>query len=270
MTSSGAPSLTPARLAIRQLTVETTRHGRAVTLVEDVSLDIRAGETLALVGASGCGKSLTCAASLDAAPPGVRRTAGSILVDGVEQAPADIRGRLVATILQNPRSAFNPVRTMRQHAMEGAGARGASTASREQRIRAAMADAGLEDPDRILGLHPFEMSGGMLQRMMIALALASGAPFLFADEPTTDLDLIVQRDILNLLLRLTQERGLGVLLVTHDMGVVAALADRVAVMAGGRIVETAPVMDIFNHPAHPATRDLRDAHLSLYPGRSAA
>lgn len=263
-------SQSPRRLVIRNLGVETTRHGVAVTLVDDVSLDVRAGETLALVGASGCGKSLTCAASLDAAPPGVRRTTGSIAIDGVEQAPADIRGRLVATILQNPRSAFNPVRTMRQHAMEGPAARGAPAASREQRVRAAMADAGLEDVDRILDLHPFEMSGGMLQRMMIALALASGAPFLFADEPTTDLDLIVQRDILNLLLRLTRRQGLGVLLVTHDMGVVAALADRVAVMDAGRIIETAPVMDIFNRPTHPVTRNLLDAHLSLYPGRSAA
>ncbi|MFD2675575.1 ATP-binding cassette domain-containing protein [Camelimonas lactis] len=262
--------MTPSCLAIRGLGVETTRHGAAVRLVDDVSLEVRAGETLALVGASGCGKSLTCAASLDAAPPGVRRTAGSIAIDGVEQAPADIRGRLVATILQNPRSAFNPVRTMRQHAMEGPAARGVPASGRAQRIRVAMADAGLEDADRILALHPFEMSGGMLQRMMIALALASGAPFLFADEPTTDLDLIVQRDILDLLLRLTREQGLGVLLVTHDMGVVAALADRVAVMDAGRIVETGAVMDIFHRPAHPVTRGLRDAHLSLYRDRSAA
>lgn len=262
--------MTSASLAIRHLTVETTRHGAALTLVDNVSLEVRRGETLALVGASGCGKSLTCAASLDAAPPGVRRVSGSIAIDGVDCAPADIRGRRVATILQNPRSAFNPVRTMRQHAMEGFVALNIPPDERDARIRRAMAETGLTDASRILSLHAFEMSGGMLQRMMIALALASEAPFLFADEPTTDLDLIVQRDILDLLARLKHERQLGVLIVTHDMGVVAALADRVAVMDAGRIVETGAVMDMFHRPAHPVTRHLVEAHLALYRHRSAA
>lgn len=261
--------MTASSLSLRHITVETLRNGAPVRLVDTVSLDLRRGETLALVGASGCGKSLTCAASLDALPPGVRRTAGSIAIDGVACDPQAIRGRTVATILQNPRSAFNPVLTMRQHATETPP--GAEVTS-EARIMEAMAGAGLEEPQRILDLHPFEMSGGMLQRMMIAMALASGAPFLFADEPTTDLDLAVQRDILDLLARLTRTRALGLLLVTHDMGVVAALADRVAVMDGGQIVETATVMDIFHRPAHPVTRALLEAHLSLYAdtGRTAA
>lgn len=166
--------------------------------------------------------------------------------------------------MQNPRSAFNPVRTMRDHAKETFKALDIPKSEWERRIVQAMDDAGLEDPDRVLALHPFEMSGGMLQRMMIALALASGAPFLFADEPTTDLDLIVQREILDLLDRLRCERHLGILLVTHDMGVVARLADKVAVMETGRIIENGPVHDIFYQPGHMTTRRLVDAHLSLY------
>lgn len=257
-------------LAIRNLTLETTRHGAVLTLVDNVSLELRMGETLALVGASGCGKSLTCSASLDVIPPGVRRSGGSITIDGAAQSPAHLRGRRIATIMQNPRSAFNPVRTMRQHAFESFRAAGIPHGEWRGCIHAAMIDAGLDEPDRVLALHAFEMSGGMLQRMMIALALASDAPFLFADEPTTDLDLIVQRDILDLLERLGRQRNLGVLLVTHDMGVVARLADRVAVMDAGRIVETAGVMDIFHRPVSPVTRRLVDAHLSLYARSNAA
>lgn len=232
-------------LSLHGITVETLG---GVRLVDDVSFDLHAGEVLALVGASGSGKSLTCAACLGVLPPGTRGR-----VEGAE--PAALRGRVVASILQNPRSAFNPVLTMRTHARETLG-------PDDTRIIAAMRDAGL--PQTALDLHPFEMSGGMLQRMMIALALASDAPFLFADEPTTDLDLIVQAEILALLDRLRTTRGLGMLLVTHDMGVVARLADRMAVMEGGRIVETGAAHALFDAPRHPVTRRLVAAHLSLY------
>lgn len=251
-------------LTIENMTVETLRQGRRLVLVDNVSLEVRAGEVLALVGASGSGKSLTCSASLDVLPPGTRRSGGKVRIDGVDQPLAALRGRHVTTIMQNPRSAFNPVRTMRDHARETMRALDVPKREWDNHIVRSMEDAGLDEPHLILPLHSFEMSGGMLQRMMIALALASGAPFVFADEPTTDLDLIVQREILGILDRLRRERRLGVLLVTHDMGVVARLADKVAVMEAARIIEMAPVNDIFYRPAHTSTRKLVAAHLSLY------
>lgn len=256
--------MTKATLTARNITVETRHSGHWHKLVDDVSFDLGAGEVLALVGASGSGKSLTCAASLGVLPSGTRCIDGTLAIDGQPQTPASLRGRLVASIMQNPRSAFNAVRTMRAHAMETFRTLGIPASGWESRILDAMTEAGLDRPGQVLQLHPFEMSGGMLQRMMIAIALASGAPFLFADEPTTDLDLIVQRDVLDLLDRLRRDRGLGLLLITHDMGVVARLADRVAVMDSGRIIETAAVHDIFHRPGHPLTRRLVEAHLSLY------
>lgn len=253
------------RLAIRGLSVRTRRSDGVRALVEGVELELVAGEVLALVGASGSGKSLTCAAALGVLPPGTwRENGGAVTVDGVPYPPEALRGRLVATILQNPRSAFNPLRTIGQHAAETLHATGTPPMRHEAIAQDALEAAGLEDAQRVLALHPFEMSGGMLQRAMIALALMSGAPFLFADEPTTDLDLVIQREILDLLERLTRERGLGILLVTHDMGVVARLADRVAVMDAGRVVETGDVEAIFHRPVHGVTRRLVDAHLSLY------
>lgn len=256
--------MTGSTLVIEGISVETTRHGSPLVLVDNVSLTLSTGEVLALVGASGSGKSLTCAASLDVLPPGTRMIADSVSIDGSVLRRSTLRGRHVATIMQNPRSAFNPVRTMQEHARETLSALGIPRAEGDRRILQAVKASGLDEPERLLRLHAFEMSGGMLQRMMIALALATEAPFLFADEPTTDLDLIVQREILDLLDRLKQERRLGILLVTHDMGVVARLADRVAVMDGGRIVETAPVSSIFLSPRHVTTQRLVEAHLSLY------
>lgn len=262
--------MTLRRLAIEAVTVKTKRDGEIVKLVDGVSFTLDRGEVLALVGPSGSGKSLTCAASLDVLPPGTWRETGTISMDGRACSPSSLRGRVVAAILQNPRSAFNPVTTMREHAHETLRAIGADRLAWQETAEAAMVAAGLHDTRRVLGLHPFEMSGGMLQRMMIALALMSRAPFLFADEPTTDLDLVVQREILDLIEELKGERGLGILLVTHDMGVVARLADRVAVVESGRIVEAGPVMDLFQRPVHQATRKLIDAHLSLYGMERAA
>lgn len=264
--ASPAPSSAPGTLSIEGLTVAAGSGSGAdgAVLVRDLTLEVRRGRVLALVGASGSGKSMTCMAALGTLPPGTRTLSGRIRLDGADCAPAALRGRQVATILQNPRSAFNPVRTMRDHALETLAALGVSGPDAEARIEAAMAEAGLDEPARILPLHAFEMSGGMLQRMMIALALLADAPFLFADEPTTDLDLVVQMRILELLERLVAARGLGVLLVTHDMGVVARLADDVAVLDQGRLVECAPVEEVFQAPRHPVTRMLVAAHLALY------
>jgi len=242
------------------------RHGdHDHVLVDGVSLTIRRGRILALVGSSGCGKSMTCSGAQGVLPPGVRVTAGRVLLDGKPIPAEKLRGHVVATILQNPRSAFNPVRTMAEHARETLRAVGKLDAGWRDRTLDAFATVGLGDGEVVLRLHPFQMSGGMLQRAMIALALLSDAPFLFADEPTTDLDLIVQARILDLLDDLARRRHLGVLLVTHDMGVVARLADEVAVMENGRIIETGTTADIFDNPQRIATRELVAAHMALYP-----
>jgi len=260
-------------LTIERLNVVWPHRDHSHRLVRDLNLSLRAGEVLALVGASGSGKSMTCAGALDVLPPGVIRSGGRVLIDGQEVAGAGLRGRIVATVLQNPRSAFNPVRTMADHAREVLRVAqidpAVDPAAETAAILDSFAEVGLDDPAHVAGLYPFEMSGGMLQRAMIALALLSGAPFLFADEPTTDLDLLVQARILDLLADLTARRGLGMLIVTHDMGVVARLAQRVAVMEAGAIVEEAPVAQIFAAPAHPATRELVAAHLKLYEGEPA-
>lgn len=231
-------------------------------LVDDVSLTLQRGRVLALVGSSGSGKSMTCSAALDVLPPGVRRVSGHVELDGVRTTGVELRGRKVATIMQNPRSAFNPLHSMRSHALETCKAIGKRV--NDAQIIAALHDVGLEDAQRVLGLYPFEMSGGMLQRVMIALALLGDAPWIFADEPTTDLDMPSQALVLDLLEQIIARRAPGMLLVTHDMGVVARLADEVAVMHEGKIIERGSVDDLFYRPCHPVARGLVAAHLSLY------
>ncbi len=231
-------------------------------LVHRVSLTLRSGRVLALVGGSGSGKSLTCAAALGVLPAGVRQTAGELALNGQTVTPQSLRGRQVATIMQNPRSAFNPLFTMATHAKETCRALGKTLD--DATLIATLQSVGLEEAERVLGLYPFEMSGGMLQRMMIALAVLSDAPFIIADEPTTDLDALAQARILQLLEDQMRQRAPGMLLVTHDMGVVARLADDVAVMENGKIVERGDVQTLFREPQHPVTRNLVSAHLALY------
>lgn len=247
---------------IQQLELQNITLRSRQPLVHGVCLTLRKGRVLALVGGSGSGKSLTCAATLGVLPVGVEATAGQILADGAPVTPQSLRGRLVATIMQNPRSAFNPVRTMWDHARETC--RVAGKRADPVAVLQVMRAVGLEQAHRMLRQYPFELSGGMLQRMMIALALLSEAPFIIADEPTTDLDVVVQAQILALLGEVIDQRGQGMLLVTHDMGVVARLADDVAVMSDGRIVEQGAVEQIFRQPEHPVTRQLISAHLALY------
>ncbi|MDN8600942.1 nickel import ATP-binding protein NikD [Citrobacter sp. S2-9] len=247
----------PQQIELQNITLTADRP-----LVHGVSLSLKRGRVLALVGGSGSGKSLTCAAALGILPPGVRQTAGSLLADGKHISPCNLRGVKIATIMQNPRSAFNPLHTMAAHARETCLALGkpADDATLIHTLEA----VGLENAERVLKLYPFEMSGGMLQRMMIAMAVLCDAPFIVADEPTTDLDVVAQARILDLLESIMQRRAPGMLLVTHDMGVVARLADDVAVMDNGNIVEQGDVETVFNAPKHSITRNLVSAHLALY------
>lgn len=256
---------TNQQLRVQNLSAYVERSNRVIPLLNNVSFSLQPGQIVALIGASGSGKSLTCSASLGMLPPGVKQASGSVYLNENKVEPNTLRGKVISSVVQNPRSAFNPVYNMRHHAYETLSALSIYPKSQwNTEIIQAMRAAGLDNPQRLLNLYPFEMSGGMLQRMMIALALVSNAPYLFADEPTTDLDLIVQREILRLIKTLTEKRNLGTLLITHDMGVVAAMADRVLVMDKGQIIETGTVIDIFTNPIHPKTRQLLDAHLSLY------
>lgn len=247
----------PQQIELQNIVLQAERP-----LVHGVSLSLKRGRVLALVGGSGSGKSLTCAAGLGILPAGVRQIAGTLLADGKPVSAAELRGIKVATIMQNPRSAFNPLHTMATHARETCLALGKP--ADDATLIHALDAVGLEHAERVLKLYPFEMSGGMLQRMMIAMAVLCDAPFIVADEPTTDLDVVAQARILDLLENIMQTRAPGMLLVTHDMGVVARLADDVAVMDNGNIVEQGDVETLFHAPKHPVTRDLVSAHLALY------
>jgi len=252
---------TDAALVIDNLSIETT-HGQAGRrLVSDVGLRVGAGEVLGLIGESGSGKSMTCLAVMDLLPPGVRVCGGSVRMPGRE---AIRRGRDAAMVLQNPSGCFDPVMTIGGHFKETLRALGLPRDRNPDRAAVALGEAGFDDPESVLPLYPFQMSGGMLQRAMIALAMLGGPRLLLADEATTDLDMPTQAGVLGLIDRLRKTRGLGVLLVTHDLSVAARLADRVAVMRDGRILETGPVGRIFAAPRHDYTRTLLAAHFDLH------
>lgn len=247
------------QLQLRNLRIE---HRRNI-LVNGIDLTLDAGQICALVGASGSGKSLTCLGILDLLPDGLHRKSGDLLLDGKAVYAPELRGREIALVLQNPRSAFNPVRTLGQHALETLRVRGITGISAQTQMREAVREVGLDDVERVLDSFAFQLSGGMLQRMMIALALMAQSRFLLADEPTSDLDVVAQARLLDLLERLAAQRNLSVLLVTHDMGVVARCCDRVAVMEHGCIVEQADVHALFEAPQSTAARALLHAHRTL-------
>ncbi len=251
MTLSIAPALT-----VEDLTVDID----GASLVEGVSFSVGAGEVLALVGESGCGKSLTALALLGLLPHTAQIVRGRIMLDDVdlvslpEREMRRVRGSRLSIIFQEATAALDPLTTVggqiaEAYALHHRAGRSAARAKAKDMLVA----VGIADSDRRLGQYPFELSGGMCQRIMIAIALICGPRVLVADEPTTALDVTIQAQILDLMKRLVAERGTSIVLITHDMGVVADIADRVAVMYAGRIAEIAPVNDLFAHPGHPYT-----------------
>jgi peptide/nickel transport system ATP-binding protein len=247
--------------------------GRGVKVISDISFALAPGETLALVGESGCGKSMTALALMGLLPPRAAITGGAILLRGRNLAAADmrtIRGAEMTMIFQEPQSALNPVLSIGEQVMEAVRAHHRMS-QREARAAALdlLARVRLPDPVGRFGEFPHRLSGGMCQRVMIAMALAGAPSVLIADEPTTALDVSVQAQILELIAALQQESGMAVLLITHDLGLVAGYADRVAVMYAGRIVETAPVQALFSAPAHPYTVALLRAAPGLTPESNA-
>ena len=227
--------------------------GKRLEVVGEVDLELRAGRTTALVGESGCGKSITAAALGGLLPRGMNMDQGEIRwADGGERRP----GRGLAYVFQDPGECLDPVFTIGSQIRE--------VLPREERGRAAarleelLQTVGFEEPARVLASYPHQLSGGMQQRAMLAMALAGRPRVLVADEPTTALDVTVQAKILRLLVRLQQHENLAVLLITHNLGVVAEIADEVHVMYAGRIVEAGPV-EILNNPQHPYVQGLLQA-----------
>ncbi|ONG52305.1 nickel import ATP-binding protein NikD [Pseudoroseomonas deserti] len=252
--------MSPRALSLLALHLHDGEHA----LVRDVSLTIRRGKVLGLVGTSGGGKSLTTLAILDLLPPGVKRVAGLVALDSQPVEPATLRGRIVGLVQQAPRGGFNPLVSIGRHFLETLACDGLRGAPAWEKMQGLLAEVGFERPAEIASLYPSQLSGGMLQRVMLALALARDPLFLLADEPTTDLDLVVQARLLDLLEALVQRRGIGLLLVTHDLSVIARLADTVAVMDQGRIVELQSAHNLFEDPAHPRAQALVAAHRALY------
>ncbi len=261
--AADAPRVQPV-LSIDGLTVGTD----IVNLVIDVSLEVAPGETLCLVGESGCGKSLICLAAMGLLTEPVRLTAGSVTLQGRELTSLDekhlrqIRGGEMAMIFQDPAASLNPVQRVGRQVAE------ALVVHEGLSMRVAMCQAvelldrvGIEDSASRALAYPHQLSGGMCQRVMIAMALACRPQLIVADEATTALDVTTQAQILKLMKTLQQETGTAMIFVTHDLSVVAEIADRVAVMYSGRIVETGLVDDIFEHPGHPYTLGLMDCRL---------
>lgn len=241
-------------LDIKALSVTFPSKTGLVQAVRSVDLQIERGSIHGLIGESGCGKTMTGMALLGLAPQGAQIAAKVFRFDGMDLTAhaANLRGRRIALISQDPAAALNPVLTigrqmddvLRTHGMQ-------PKAERRAAAVALLAATGLAGPEQLLKRYPHQLSGGMQQRVVIAQALATGADFLIADEPTTALDVTVGAQVLTLLRKLVAERGLTILMITHDMDVVAAVCDRATVLYAGLSVEEGPARAILNHPGHP-------------------
>lgn len=250
-------------LRVRDLQVHFRSASGIARAVQGLSFEINAGETLAIVGESGCGKSTTSMALMGLVPRPAGRTAGVIEFEGKnllsisETEMNSVRGKSMAMIFQEPMTSLNPVMRVADQIIEALQLHTKGSADDyKRRALELLALVGIADPARRLREYPHQMSGGMRQRVMIAIALACNPKLLIADEPTTALDVTIQAQILSLITELKEKTGLAVLLITHDLGVVAETADRVMVMYAGRKIEEAPVAEIFSNPKHPYTKGL--------------
>ena len=250
-------------LQVNNLVVEfPSRHG-TLRALDDISFDIAPGEILGVVGESGAGKSLTGASIIGLLEPPGRVAGGQILLEGqrIDKLNADqmrhIRGRKIGAIFQDPLTSLNPLYTIGRQLTETILAHlPVSPAEARQRAIQLLKDTGISAPEERIDHYPHQFSGGMRQRVVIALALAAEPQLIVADEPTTALDVSIQAQIISLLKKVCKEHGAAVMLITHDMGVIAETCDRVAVMYAGRIVEVGPVHQVINHPEHPYTAGL--------------
>jgi peptide/nickel transport system ATP-binding protein len=250
-------------LEVKDLVVEFPTRRGTLRALDHVSFAIAPGEILGVVGESGAGKSLTGAAIIGLLEPPGRIAGGEIRLRGerIDTLPPEamrrIRGKRIGAIFQDPLTSLNPLFTVGQQLVETIRAH-LPLSEREARERAIrlLADTGIPAPEARFGQYPHQFSGGMRQRVVIALALAAEPELIVADEPTTALDVSIQAQIIALLRRLAREHGTAVMLVTHDMGVIAETCDRVAVLYAGRVAEIGPVAEVIHRPAHPYTRGL--------------
>jgi peptide/nickel transport system ATP-binding protein len=270
----GPIAVTDNLLEIADLRIEFPGLERTVKAVRGCTLAVAKGEVMGLVGESGSGKSMTALACLGLVPP-PGRVSGSIRLDGHEVVGAAesqnerLRGGVAAMIFQNPGKALNPFFTIGRQLTDAiAGVRGIDRAAAEQAAQSALTEVRIADPAMAMHKYPHQVSGGQLQRAMIAMALACNPKLLIADEPTTALDVTIQAQVIVLLRDLARLHGLTVLFITHDLGVVGSLCDRLAVMYAGRVVETGPVDSLFASPAHPYTANLLRAVPMLGRGRT--
>ncbi|MEE1657764.1 ABC transporter ATP-binding protein [Microvirga sp. CF3062] len=257
-------------LSVRDLRVEFVTRRGILKAIDGISFDIGKGEVLGVVGESGAGKSVTGSAVIGLIDPPGRIAGGEVLLSGmrIDNLPPDemrrVRGKRIGMIFQDPLTSLNPlyrvseqlVETIRTHT-------NLSASAARKRAVDLLAEVGIPAPERRIDSYPHEFSGGMRQRVVIALALCAEPELIIADEPTTALDVSVQAQIISLLKRLGREHGTAIMLVTHDMGVIAETADRVAVMYAGRIAEIGPVRDVVQNPLHPYAKGLMGAIPSL-------
>ncbi len=262
-------------LELKNLTIGFDTERGEIRPVQDVSLSVYPGQTLAVVGESGCGKSVTALSILRLIPsPPSKVIGGQVLLNGrdllrlSEREIRSVRGKDIAMIFQEPMTSLNPVFTVGEQIVEAVKLhQNVSSRQAFQIAEQAMHDVGIADPGKRLHEYPHRLSGGMRQRVMIAMALSCQPKLLIADEPTTALDVTIQAQILVLLQKLQRERGMAILLITHDFGVVAGIADAVAVMYASRVVEYASVFELFDSPKHPYTQGLFRAVPRLGAGR---
>lgn len=237
--------------------------GKKISIVNGITFSLNKGETLGIVGESGCGKSMTSLSLMGLLPPGVEWQDGSITTEGLnfkDFKKSDwrkIRGKRLAMIFQEPMSSLNPVYTIGKQIMEMILSH-EKVSKHEARARALemLKLVGIPRPEQVLDEYPYQLSGGMRQRVMIAIALSCNPEILIADEPTTALDVTIQAQILDLMKKLQDQLHMSIVLITHDLGVVAEMCDRVIVMYAGEIVEESLVVDLFDHPKHPYTKGL--------------
>jgi peptide/nickel transport system ATP-binding protein len=269
----GAPTLDAPLLQIENLSIDAGAPAQSVRLVDGFGLNMAAGDRLALVGESGSGKSVTARAVMRLDPSlrvsGSVRIRGEELLDLPEKAMRKIRGHTIGMVFQDPMSALNPLMTIGANVMEPLRAGGMNRKAARTRTVELLGDLGVVNASQRMDAYPHEFSGGMRQRVVMAMALAREPELLIADEPTTALDVRVQDQVLKLLDEVSAARSLAVLLITHDLGIVAGFADRVAVMYGGRKVHEDTVDRIFESPSHPYTQSLLEAvpRIDAPPGR---
>jgi peptide/nickel transport system ATP-binding protein len=253
-------------LSVRNLKVDFATRRGLLHAIDDVSFEIAKGEVLGVVGESGAGKSVTGAAIIGLIDPPGRITGGEILLSGmrIDNLPAEdmrrIRGKRIGMVFQDPLTSLNPLYRIGDQLVETITTHLAlSPQAARKRAIDLLAEVGIPAPDKRIDGYPHEFSGGMRQRVVIALAIAAEPELIVADEPTTALDVSIQAQMIALIKKLGREHGTAVMLVTHDMGVIAEIADRVAVMYSGRIAEIGPVRDVVHHPLHPYARGLMGA-----------